>query len=168
MAAPTTLPRFALLLAAGAVVAAAAGLPALLNRGLGDLLGPWLHEARHRRALEAELREVQGWIEQRERTATALAEGHLTLLEAAARISALQAKVEARYPGAKRHFASLPEPERACRLAIQATRHALTDRSRDPRPVLDRLEAELQRLRANGPIELPYPVPVAKVSPAAR
>lgn len=122
---------------------------------------PAVAEARrHDAKLEARRQQGLDRLRTQEAIGRALAEGRLTLFEAAARLR----DPKLSRPGLRRDrfragFPGDSDEERFCRKAIYCAVSLLIDRPEEARALEVRLEAELSAALRHGPLRLPEPSP---------
>jgi hypothetical protein len=120
--------------------------------------GLFLHDALQRQA--EKLAEVDALRERRRRVhelATAVADGRLTLYEAAARLRATYQAVPGFFwEGAQRRFPGASDEECSCRLMIREVRNLQGPRRERAQAVATRLEAELDEVLRRGQLRKVY------------
>jgi hypothetical protein len=124
------------------------------------LSNPGLAEARRRDAeLEAQRQLALDRLRTREAIGQALAEGRMTLLQAAARLRVCQlSKPGFRWDLFRKRFPGASDEERFCRKTIDCAVGLKSARPERARAVQLRLEAELKAALRRGPLRLPEPL----------
>jgi hypothetical protein len=131
------------------------------NLPVWSLSNPGLAEARRRGAeLEDQRQRALERLRTRETIGRALAEGRMTLLQAAARLrDYYQSKPGFRRDLFRARFPGDSDEERFCRKAIDCAVGLLIARPERARAVQLRLQAELNEAQRRGSLHLPEPPP---------
>ena len=137
-------------------LAAEAGAPAAASERAAEA---------EREKLDALLHGVARRVDAKEQVAQEVAEGRLTLAEAAARFRDMNQQLPAfAWDTFRQAYPGRSDDERHCRQVIEFVRAQVQALSMADRAVAGRLEAELQEHLDRGDLRLPEPVPADRAS----